>query len=294
MRKLIATLLLCTFPGFAALPSTLQWDVRTGGSNNNGGAFDPSVASPGTDFSQQNSAQIAYTDLVISVTTTNYTSVLNVVASNVVGNTIQIISGTGCTAGFYNIRSETASTPNFATVDRSMGTAASVCVANLGGSLATPGQGLNNMTSGNTVWATGSYVITTGLSSASSSGGRFSTLAGYTATHGDGGKVTITTSSAITMLNPGGDAAYLNLSITGISGQNIFVPGSGRFLIKNSLISVPSGAGGIYSNNQANQLWFIGDEWTGAGPSIQDTGGSGHGLYVYRQLFSRHRARRYQ
>ena len=38
--------------------STGVWEVRPGvGSDSNGGGFDPSVASPGTDYSQQNSAQ---------------------------------------------------------------------------------------------------------------------------------------------------------------------------------------------------------------------------------------------
>jgi hypothetical protein len=71
--------------GNAALPVTLQWDVRTTGVDTSGGAFDPSVSSPGTDFSQQSAAQIAYSDLIISATTTNYTSVLNPVTSAVVG-----------------------------------------------------------------------------------------------------------------------------------------------------------------------------------------------------------------
>src|SRR5580700_4628284 len=137
MKKSIISLLL-VFRMSAALPSSLQFDVQTSGSDtNNSGAFNPSGTSCGTDYSQQNSPQISYTDLVVTTTTT-YTSVLNAVTSAVTCNTINVVSGTGCTVGLFYISSETGGTPNFATVDRSLGTAASVCTAYLGGANATP------------------------------------------------------------------------------------------------------------------------------------------------------------
>lgn len=115
-----------------ALPSTLVWEVRpTNGTANAGGGFDPSVASPGTDFSQQNAVQIAFTDLVIGGTTTQLTSAANPFGSTHVGNNIAITSGTGFTAGIYNIRSVAGVT---ATMDRAVGTASSTGGnGNLGG-----------------------------------------------------------------------------------------------------------------------------------------------------------------
>jgi hypothetical protein len=208
MKRLIAILLLCAFPAYCAFNGTVQWDVRTTGSNSNGGAFDPGVTSPGTDYSQQNSAQIAYTDLVIGATTTQYTSALNAVTSAVVGNFIQIVSGTGCTAGFYEILSETAGSPNFATVDRSMGSAASVCTANLGGSLLTIAAALAVMTGGQTLnIKAGTYTITSTLVTPNVS---YISVIGYQITHADGGtKPLITTATNSTdMIDSGGAGSY--------------------------------------------------------------------------------------
>jgi hypothetical protein len=87
-----------------SLSSGVQWDVRTGGSDSNGGGFDPTVSSPGTDYSQQNSPQVAFTDLVIGATTTHLTSALNPFTSLHVGNLVNIPSGlTGFTAGIYEV-----------------------------------------------------------------------------------------------------------------------------------------------------------------------------------------------
>lgn len=115
-----------------AIPASLVWEIRpTNGTANAGGGFDPSVASPGTDYSQQDAVQIAYTDLVIGATTTQLTSVLNPFTSAHVGNNIAITGGTGFTQQIFNVRSVAA---GIATMDRSVGTAASVAgTGNLGG-----------------------------------------------------------------------------------------------------------------------------------------------------------------
>lgn len=48
---------------FGALGVATAWDVRTTGSDNNGGGFDSGVAVPGTDYSQQDAAEDSGTDL---------------------------------------------------------------------------------------------------------------------------------------------------------------------------------------------------------------------------------------
>lgn len=113
-----------------ALSALIQWEVRpTNGTANAGGGF--KVGASGTDYSQQNAAQVAYTDLVIGSTTTNLTSALNPFAAAHVGNVIAITGGTGFTAGFYEVVSVAA---EVATMDRSVGTAASTGgTGNLGG-----------------------------------------------------------------------------------------------------------------------------------------------------------------
>lgn len=207
MKKtlLILTLLLCRSV-FAALPSTAQWDVRTTGNDTNGGCFDPAVASPGTDYSQQSSAQVAFTDLVIGATTTQLTSSANPFTSASVGNCINITAGTGFTVGRYNVRSVSA---GVATMDRAVGTAASTGgVGNLGGSMASPVTAMISIVSNNTVWVkAGTYTITAGILNTSAAS--FS-LVGYSAAHGDnlsGASITTATNS-ITMITAQGSTTH--------------------------------------------------------------------------------------
>ena len=139
-----------------ALPATLVWENRpTNGTANAGGGFDPSVASPGTDFSQQDAVQVAYTDLVIdAVTNTDITSAASPFGATAVGNNITITSGTGFTAGIYNIRSVSGV---IATMDRAVGTVGSTGgVGNLGGARSGFTVGTTtleaSLVAGNTVW----------------------------------------------------------------------------------------------------------------------------------------------
>jgi Right handed beta helix region len=159
-----------------ALPATLVWEVRSGGNDANGGSFDPSVASPGTDFSVQDSPQVVHTDLVIGATTTQLTSALNPYTSAHVGNTENITGGTGFTTGVYSIRSVSG---GVATMDRSVGTAASTGgTGNLGGGLATPGKAAGLMTAGNDKYikkAAGAYTLS---STANVAGGRINDTVG--------------------------------------------------------------------------------------------------------------------
>lgn len=146
-----------------ALPATGVIEINAAsGSDTNGGMYDPSVASPGTDYTQgAGAATFAYTDLVIGATTTNVTSVLRPFGAADVGNTIHIASGTGFTTGWYNIRSVAGIT---ATLDRSAGTTASTGgTGTLGGALASPGIAASFSIGGNTVFLKSgtSYTIST-------------------------------------------------------------------------------------------------------------------------------------
>jgi len=87
------------------------------------------------DYSQQDSAQIAFTDMVIGATTTQFTSAGNPVTDAMVGNIINVTSGTGFTVQRVQITSQSGGT---ATCDKSLGTAASTGGhGNLGGGLLT-------------------------------------------------------------------------------------------------------------------------------------------------------------
>lgn len=204
MKKLILLLLLVSVAAFGALPNGLLWEVRHAGADTNGGGY--VTGSSGTDFSQQSAAQVAYTDMVLGTGGTTYTSVLHPVGNTLPGNIIQIISGSGCTAGFYEVVSNATIT---ATLDRSAGTVASVCTANLGGALGT-------LTKLNTAMNTTASIQQNGWVKADatysiSSGIVFNFtnvnvaplfVAGYTTTRGDGGQPTIqATAGSITMVS---------------------------------------------------------------------------------------------
>ena len=164
-----------------SLSSTVQWDVRTTGNDANGGSFDPGVTSPGTDYSQQNSPQIAFTDLVIGGTNTTLTSSANPFTSAHVGNTINITSGTGFTAGRYTVLSVSGAV---ATMDRAVGTSSSTGGnGNLGGSMLTVGAAVNALATLNTIWVqAGTYVVTATIVNTASAD---YAICGYSAAHGD-------------------------------------------------------------------------------------------------------------
>ena len=102
-----------------AISSAIVLEIRTGGSDNNGGGF--VTGASGTDYSQQDSSQatlttastVNSTTTIIDVDSGDYTC-----SDNDVGNLLQITGGTA-TAGFYEI---TARSGQQWTLDRSAGT----------------------------------------------------------------------------------------------------------------------------------------------------------------------------
>ena len=182
------------------LSSGVVWEVRSTGDDTNGGGFDSTVTSPGTDYSQQTAAQVTYTDLVIGATNTQLTSALNNFTSAHVGNLVNVTGGTGFTTGWYTVLSVTT---GVATMDRAVGTAASTAgTGKLGGCLAsldklfTIVNTANLGATGQIAWvkATASYVTTAGLTSTSASGAGIACI-GYTTTRGDNGQATLTTAT---------------------------------------------------------------------------------------------------
>lgn len=203
-----------------ALPATLVWEVRTSnGTTNGAGGFDPAVASAGTDFSQQDAVQKAYTDLVIDATTnTDVTSVSRPFTSVDVGNNIAITGGgAGWTNGIYNIRSLQAGSK--ARLDRAVGTLGSTGgIGSFGGARlsynggTTPLQGV--LVSGNTVWVKKEVVWNEAISlTTGGTGGNPVTHIGYNATRGD-----ITESSATWANRPTNDRGVAGTDGINISG----------------------------------------------------------------------------
>lgn len=142
-----------------ALQASTTWEVRAGGNNANGGGFVPGAS--GTDFSQQNTPQYALTGLSSSGAGAVILSAA--AAANMVGNIIQVISGTNFTAGFYEITAVSVGVS--ITVDRAVTTGAGASgVANIGGALATLPAVMNTTSgavAGNTIFVqSGTFTLT--------------------------------------------------------------------------------------------------------------------------------------
>ncbi len=119
----------------------------------------PTSGTWGVDYSQQDAAKIAFTDMVIDGTTnTIFSSAANPVGKNFVGNTINITSGTGFTVQRVEVVSTSGTN---ATCDKSLGTLSSTGGnGNLGGSLATPGMAGGLKIAGNDIYVkSGTYSL---------------------------------------------------------------------------------------------------------------------------------------
>lgn len=118
--------------------SGLVWEVRTTGNANNGGCYDL-VNDGGTDYSQQDSAQLNLTDLAANTGGSTLTSATGGFTSAMVDNCIKIYdAGTNFVADFYEITAFTDT--NTVTLDRdpTNGTNASGGSGNVGGALIHP------------------------------------------------------------------------------------------------------------------------------------------------------------
>jgi len=179
-----------------ALSSALVWEVRTTGSDNNGGAF--KTGASGTDYSQQDAAQWALTGVTSSGAGATFLTAQ--AAAAMVGNTVRVVSGTNFTVGTYEIISVSAGVS--VTVDRNLTTGAGASgVLNIGGALATIGAAVGRWAAENLAWvkATADYSVTatTTLASGLNDIGNIAPnqLTGYSATRGDNGRATIKTST---------------------------------------------------------------------------------------------------
>jgi hypothetical protein len=158
-----------------AFASTVVWEIRpvvTGsagvdyGASNNGGGFDPTSGTPGTDYSQQNAAErkwIASGGTPANNTHANdlastsasgwlvLTSAAYTFQASDVGNVINITAGTNFTAGRYQIMSVSGGA---ATLDRACGATANASGGSgyLGGTIASIAQNYNAVAPGNIIW----------------------------------------------------------------------------------------------------------------------------------------------
>lgn len=127
MKKIILLILIALMvpsQSWAALAATTVWEIQPAATagNVNGGGYNPSNASPGTDRSQTAVAFDSGTDLATAdgdVDGCVITSATHDFVADDHGNIIHITAGTGWTAGWYEIVSTSG---NAATLDRACGT----------------------------------------------------------------------------------------------------------------------------------------------------------------------------
>jgi len=177
-----------------SLAAGTQWNYRPSGNNNNGGGF--VSGGSGTNYSLQDAAQLAFTDLEVKngdydrIYSTTHDASLT---AAMVDNIIQITGDGGSglfTAGYYHVTGNGNDGSNYLDIDRVCATGnASDGVANLGGALAVPIDSFLDgvPVNGNTIhMMSGTYTLTEHIAviaDASYDGARI--IEGYKTTQGD-------------------------------------------------------------------------------------------------------------
>lgn len=212
------------------------WEVRTTGSDTNGGGF---VGSAGSDYTQQNSPQYSGTDLEVNASNNlqvKSTTAGSPVAADV-GNVICISAGTFWTTGWYEIQSQDGT---WWTLDRSPNTAGSTGgTFAVGGALASPGLAnwiaenyyASNNRRGQIYIESGTYTVTNstaGASQKSLSGSRCQYI-GYDQTNGRNSRPTTNPliQSDSTYTGRLANIGY-NTNISYVSGEITWVDFDGR------------------------------------------------------------------
>lgn len=248
-------------PAHCALPSGLQIDIRATAADTNGGGY-LTTGGASVNYSTQDAPQVVYTDLIIGVTTTQLTSVLNPVTTAHPGNIINITGGAGCTTGRYYMASQAAGT---ATMDRAVGTAASVCTGNLGGSVATVATANGFNVAGNTLHIkSGTYTFTAKVTNTQNV-----TYQGYEVTQGDytGVRPLITTATNSTPLIESSTSAVgdrilniLNINFSNTAATRdaaILGTNSAKNYINVTACNFDGFQNALDNNNQATRGWAV-------------------------------------
>lgn len=172
-----------------AIQSTAIWEVRPSGDANNGAGWDSGISGAGTDYSQQDAAQLTLTDGACLTASTTLTSATGGFTSAMVGNALYISSGTNALTAHFFITGYTDT--NTVTIDRtcaSGGDASSINFKVGGGKSRITDQMCEDAVAGNTIYVksgsiTQSESIT--ISSTSSTWASPIVLEGYDTTRGD-------------------------------------------------------------------------------------------------------------
>jgi hypothetical protein len=215
----------------AVFSTAMVWEVRTTGSNTNGGGFKEGAV--GTDRSQSNTPWASGNNGVTN-TSAGFSAVTYTFTSIDIGNTIYLI-GSGVTTGRYEIISVSG---GIATLNVNPGSGRTNLTWRLGGAVTSAGTITPIMVAGNTIWVkAGTYTISTTsvnvtdgpmLILGGTLGTLHSSLRGYGTVRGDDAARpifsvavgSIATLNIVEVANPGG-ANIDNIEIDGTSQTGI-------------------------------------------------------------------------
>ncbi len=220
---------------FAGLEGGIVWDVRTGGSDLNGGGYagsiTPTCAGTGTDYSVSDTPHVTFdgSTITASGTTSTITITGYTVASGDKCNLLNIASGTNYTAGIYEITSVNVGSSTW-TLDRSpvsSGTA-SALVGRMGGGFVTPTQAFTSWTANGhdqIYIQSGTYSKTTTITPATMNGqsALMNLVEGYATSHGDMGTAPLITSATnsvhlFTLSNTFNGVYFRNIKFSSTAG----------------------------------------------------------------------------
>ena len=173
-----------------AISSSAVWEVRTSGNDANGGVYTPFS---GTDYSQQNAAQVSTSDGVTDGTTAK------VVCASAPFTSYLAYFGNGINIGgvIYQVASNAGNSATTLYLDR-VPPAASGQTVKLGGALATLGKAASVAAGGNVVWVRGgNYTVSANITVSNAASNRIA-LMGYGTARGDGGKPVLTAATGCT------------------------------------------------------------------------------------------------
>lgn len=215
-----------------AISANAVWQVQSDAtaSNVNGGFF--VTGASGTDFSQQAAAQFALTGL----TSAGAGAVILTAsaAASMVGNAINVVSGTNFTAGRYEITAVSVGVS--ITVDRAVTTGVGANgVANVGGALSLGSSDdaiFEAMVAGNTMWVKqGTYTLG-GTVNIAAAGGTSQPIKimGYATTRGDSpkGSTRPTFNTAAVAFTGGANFEFYNMIFTGTAGSVLTLGSNGK------------------------------------------------------------------
>jgi len=315
MKTFVVLILAYESAALAAIPATTVWEVRSNGSDTNGGGFD-GAGSPSVDYSQNNnknaagcsncgnsSVNLSTTDAVVTASSTTVTSADASFTSALTGNLVYF-SGGSCATGAINAQWRRVAFSNSTTITTDQaptGTFTGTCTGvtmNIGGAIASPSIVAANKVAGNDVYIrSGTYMLSTtsatvsnGVVLESTGGVNFNNNSvwwGYGSVRGDDGAKPVLTASGIASVSlfkvTGYHVLLRNLAFDGAGLTAIKCVEETGMYVKNYRLKASNCTNKAFDLPIANLGWANTLEATGCSTTagVITLGGAGGGVLGY-------------